>query len=192
MEYVVLWASHPSWMTLQLPREVADLIGYRPEAGAQRDPSRTVSFLARGPGVARVVATHPAREALAVETVRSRFLATARPGDRHVFTLPTALVGHLGLRVTQRGPRAGRGSDDGLVWFVPAPEYYEYRAVVDDGRAWTQPSSGPLAHVYLTRSLYPFPEAVQGLAALEEQIEEEWRPAIRLLQRVGRARRPGS
>lgn len=192
MEYVVVWASHPSWMTLQLPRDVAELIGYRPEAGALRDPSRTISFLARGRGVARVVATHPTREALAVETVRSRFLASARPGDRHVFALPTALVRHLGLRVTQRGPRAGRGSDDGLVWFVPAPEYYEFRAVVEDARAWTQPSSGPFAHVYLTRSLYPFPEAVAGLAALEAAIEEEWRPAVRLLQRVGRARRPGT
>ncbi|HTS33034.1 MAG TPA: hypothetical protein VMI55_03740 [Thermoplasmata archaeon] len=192
MEYVVVWASHPSWMTLQLPRDVAELIGYRPEAGVQRDSSRTISFLSRGPGVARVVATAPAREALAVETVRSRLLATARPGDRHVFAFPTALVGHLGLRVTQHGPRAGRGSDDGIVWFVPAPEYYEYRAVVDEGRPWTQPSSGPFAHVYLTRSLYPFPEAVAGLAELEAQIEEEWKPAVRLLQRVGRSRRAGA
>ena len=125
MEYVVVWASHPSWMTLQLPRNVAELMGYRPEEGVERDSSRTIAFLARGAGVARVVATHPAREALAVETVRSRFLASARPGDRHVFTLPTAVVSHLGLRVTQRGPRAGRGSDDGLVWLVPAPEYYQ-------------------------------------------------------------------
>lgn len=192
MEYVVVWASHPSWMTLQLPRNVAELMGYRPEEGVERDSSRTIAFLARGAGVARVVATHPAREALAVETVRSRFLASARPGDRHVFTLPTAVVSHLGLRVTQRGPRAGRGSDDGLVWLVPAPEYYEYRAVVDDGRTWTQPSNGPFAHVYLTRSLYPFAEALAGLSSLEEQIEEEWRPAVRLLQRVGRPRRAGS
>jgi hypothetical protein len=189
MEYVVVWASHPSWMTLQLPRDVAELIAYRPEAGSQRDPSRTISFLARGTGVARVVATHPAREALAVETVRSRFLASARPGDRHVFTLPTAVVNHLGMRVTQRGPRAGRGSDDGLVWFVPAPEYYEFRAVADDGRPWSEPSNAPFAHVYLTRSLYPFPDAVAGLAALEAAIEEEWRPAVRVLQRVGRPKR---
>ena len=191
MEYVVVWASHPSWMTLQFPRNVAEILGYHPEEGSQRDASRTISFLGRGSGVARVVATHPAREALAVETVRSRFLASARPGDRHVFTLPTALVTHLGLRVAQRGPRAGRGSDDGLVWFVPAPEYYEYRSVVDGGREWTQPSNAPFAHVYLTRSLYPFPEALASLAALEEQIEEEWRPAIRMLQRVGKPRRAG-
>ena len=66
------------------------------------------------------------------------------------------------------------------------------RAVVDDGRTWTQPSNGPFAHVYLTRSLYPFAEALAGLSSLEEQIEEEWRPAVRLLQRVGRPRRAGS
>lgn len=189
MEYVIVWASHPSWLTLQFPREVAELLGYRPEEGPQRDASRSISFLSRGAGVARVVATHPAREALAVEAVRSRLLATVRPGDRHVFTLPNALVTHLGLRVTQRGPRAGRGSDDGLVWFVPAPEYYEFRAVVDDGRTWAQPSSGPFARVYITRSLYPFPEAVQALDGLEAAVEEEWRPAIRALQKVGRSRR---
>ncbi len=190
MEYVVVWASHPSWMTLQFPRDVAELLDFRPEDGPERDARRSISFLARGPGVARVVATHPAREALAVETVRSRFLATVRPGERHVFSLPNALVAHLGLRMMQRGPRAGRGSDDGLVWLVPAPEYYEYRSVKDAGRPWTAPSSGPFARVYVTRSLYPFPAAVGGLEALETAIEEEWRPAIRLLQKVARPRHP--
>jgi hypothetical protein len=190
MEYVVLWASHPSWMTLQFPRNVAELLGYRPEEdGPARDASRSISFLARGPGVARVVATHPAREAIAVETVRSRFLATVRPGERHVFSLPNALVAHLGLRVTQRGPRAGRGSDDGIVWIVPAPDYYEYRSVMDRDRPWTAPSSGPFARVYVTRSLYPFPESVERLDAVETAIEAEWRPAIRLLQKVARPRR---
>jgi hypothetical protein len=191
MEYVVVWASHPSWLSLQLPREVADLIGYRPEEGTHRDTSRSISFLARGPHLARVVATHPAREALAVETVRSRLIATARPGDRHVFALPTALVDYLGLRVTERGPRAGRGTDDGMVWFAPAPEYYEYRSLIEGGRTWTQLSSAPFAHVYLTQSLYPFPEGLENLSALEEQIETEWRPAVRLLQRVGKPRSTG-
>ncbi|MGA8664396.1 MAG: hypothetical protein WB809_04940 [Thermoplasmata archaeon] len=191
MEYVVVWASHPSWLSLQLPREVAHLIGYQPEEGTHRDTSRSISFLARGPRITRVVATHPAREVLAVETVRSRFVATARPGDRHVFALPTALIDYLGLRVMVRGPRSGRGTDDGLVWFVPAPEYYEYHSTADAERGWTQPSNAPFAHVYLTRSLYPFPEGMAGLSDLEDEIETEWRPAVRALQRVGRPRRSG-
>jgi len=189
MEYVVVWASHPSWLSLQLPREVADLIGYQPEEGPHRDSSRSISFLARGPRIARVVATHPAREVLAVETVRSRLVATARPGDRHVFALPTGLVDYLGLRVVERGPRTGRGTDDGLVWFVPAPEYYEHHSVLDAGRTWSQPSNAPFGHVYLTRSLYPFPSGMDGLSDLEDRIETEWRPAVRALQRVGRPRR---
>jgi hypothetical protein len=190
MEYVIVWASHPSWLTLQLPKDVAELIRYRPEDGAERDTSRTISFLARGPHIARVVATHRAREALAVETVRSRLIASARPGDRRIFTLPNALTAHLGLRVLERGPRAGRGTGDGLVWFAPAPEYYEYRALADEGKPYPGPSGGPFAAVYLTHALYPFPAGLADLAEREHQIEEtEWRPTVRMLQRVARGRR---
>jgi hypothetical protein len=190
VEYVVVWASHPSWLTLQLPKDVGELIGYRPEEGSERDASRTISFLARGPHLARVVATRRAREALAIETVRGRLIASARPGDRRIFTLPNALIEYLGLRVLQRGPRAGRGTGDGLVWFAPAPEFYEYRALADEGREYRKPSSGPFAPVYVTNALYPFPSGLSDLAERENQIEQqEWRPAVRMLQRVGRAGR---
>lgn len=190
MEYVILRAGHPTWLTMQLPSEVADLLRFRPEEGSQREVSRSVSFLARGPGVTRVIATHPAREALAVEIVRGRLLASARPGERHLFSLPTAVIQHLGLQVYSRGTRAGRGTDDSVLWFVPAPEYYEYRSVVDAGKAWTAPASGPFAHVYLAKSLVPFPKELGPLAELEYRIEEEeWRPGIEALQRVGRGRR---
>ncbi len=190
MEYVIVRATHPTWLTMQLPGEVADLLLFRPEAdGPQRETSRTISFLARGPGIARVIASHPAREALAVETVRNRLIASARPGDRHLFTLPAPAVQHLGLQVYSRGPRL-RGTDDTLLWFVPAPEYYEYRAVVEAGKAWTGPSGGGFAHVYVTKSLVPFPRELGLLAELEYRIEsEEWRPAVEALQRVGRGRR---
>jgi len=189
MEYVVLRATHPTWLTLQLPAEVAELICFRPEAGPNRDPSRTISFLARGPGIARVIASHPAREALAVETVRSRLIASARPGERHLFTLPTPVVSHLGLHVYSRGSKL-RGTDDRIVWLVPAPEYYEYRAVVGAAKTWTGPTGAPFARVYVTRSLVPFPRELSVLAELENRIEEEeWRPAVEALQRVGRGRR---
>jgi hypothetical protein len=189
MEYVIVRATHPTWLTMQLPNEVADLLLFRPEEGAQRESSRTVSFLARGPGFARVIASLPAREALAVETVRNRLIASARPGDRHLFTLPAPVVQHLGLQVYSRGPRL-RGTDDTLVWFVPAPEYYEYRSVIEAGRPWTGPSGGPFAHVYLAKSLVPFPKELAQLAELEYRVEEEeWRPAVEALQRVGRGRR---
>ncbi len=190
MEYVILRAIHPSWLTMQLPLEVGELIRFCPEDRSGPEASRAISFLARGPGIVRVIATHPAREALAVETVRGRLLATARPGQRRIFSLPTAVLRHLNLQVYSRGPRAGRGTDDRTVWFVPAPEYYEYRAVVEAGRAWSGPSNGPFAHVYAAKSLVPFPRELAQLAELELRIEEEeWRPAIETLQRVGRGRR---
>ena len=190
MEYVVVRATHPTWLTLQLPNEVADLLRYRPEEGGpHEEASRTIAFLARGPGFARVIASHPAREALAVETVRSRHIASARPGDRGLFTLPAPVVQHLGLRVYSRGPRL-RGTDDTLLWFVPAPEYYEYRSVLEAGKGWTGPTGSPFAHVYVAKSLLPFPRDFGHLAELEYRIEEEeWRPAVEALQRVGRGRR---
>lgn len=189
MEYVIVRASHPTWLSMQLPGEVAELICFRPEEGAHRDSSRTISFLARGPGVARVIASHPAREALAIETVRNRLIASARPGERHLFTLPVPVVQHLGLQVYSRGSKL-RGTDDRLIWFVPAPEYYEYRSVVEAGKTWNGPSGGPFARVYVAKSLFPFPKEFHSLAESEYRIEgEEWRPAIEALQRVGRGRR---
>lgn len=183
-------ATHPTWLTLQLPSEVADLLKYRPEEeGPHHEASRTIAFLARGPGFVRVMASHPAREALAVETVRSRLISSARPGDRGLFTLPAPVVQHLGLRIYSRGPRL-RGTDDALVWFVPAPEYYEYRSVVEAGKRWAGPTGSPFAHVYVAKSLLPFSREFGQLAELDYRIEvEEWRPAVEALQRVGRGRR---
>jgi hypothetical protein len=189
MEYVVVRAMHPTWLTMQLPTEVATLIRFDPGADAAGEASRTVSFLSRGPGIARIIATHPAREALAIETVRSRLLANARPGDRLLFTLPTPVAQHLGLQVFSRGPRV-RGTDDSLLWFMPAPEYYEYRSILASGKPWTGPSIGPFAHVYLAKSLLPLPKEIAQLAEQEFRIEEdEWGPAVEALQRVGRGRR---
>ena len=190
MEYVIVRAVHPTWLTMQLPLEVAELLRFRPEEGGAHEASRAISFLSRGPGLVRVIAAHPAREALAVETVRGRLLATARPGERHIFSLPTAVLRHLNLQVYSRGPKAGRGTDDRTVWFVPAPEYHEYRSVVEAGRSWSGPSNGPFAHVYVAKSLFPFPREISQLAELELRIEEEeWRPGIEALQKVGRGRR---
>lgn len=189
MEYVIVRAMHPSWLTMQLPAEVSDLIGFRPEDGPDREASRTIAFLSRGPGVARVVASSPAREALAIETVRGRLIASARPGDRHLFTMPTPVVQHLGLRAYSRGPRV-RGTDDSLIWFLPAPEYYEYRSVVEAGKPWVGPTGSPFAHVYLAKSLFPFPGDLRQLAEVDFRIEEEeWRPGVEAFQRMGRSRR---
>ena len=189
MEYVVVRATHPTWLTMQLPTEVAEMICYDPTSDRGGAAARSISFLARGAGIARVVATYPAREALAVETARERLLATARPGERLLFTLPAPVAQHLGLKVYAKGERV-KGTDDSVVWFLPAPEYYEFRSVVDHGKPWRGPSSGPFAHVYLARSLVPFPRELGELAGLEGHVEdEEWRSTVATLPRLGRGRR---
>ncbi|MGI0131794.1 MAG: hypothetical protein ACREDK_01665 [Thermoplasmata archaeon] len=183
MEYVILRAAHPTWLTLQLPNEVAQLIQYDPdEVRDLRSPGRGIAFLARGPGIVRVVASFRAPEILAIETVRNRFIAPARLTDKLVFNLPAPVVRHLGLQTSPRGPNDVRATDDSILWFLPAPEYYEFRARERSGKGWTGPSPGGFAHVYLTRSLLPFaPE----LSDLEARIEaEEWRPRVEALQRV--------
>jgi hypothetical protein len=191
VEYVALRAVHPSWLTMQLPQEIAELLQYQPESGKDRTSSRTIAFLSRGPGVLRVLAAQPGREVVAIEQVRNRLLANARPGDRLLFNLPAPVLKHLGTQVYSRGPKAGRGTADSLLWLMPAPEYYEYRATVDREEPWKGPSAGPFAHVYLTKSLLPLPKAFEDLADIEYRIEEEeWRPGVAALQRVGRLRRP--
>jgi hypothetical protein len=178
MEYVVLRAAHPSWLTLQLPAEVGTLIQYdRQEVRDLRTPGRGIAFLARGPGVVRVVASYRAQEILAVETVRNRYIAPAGLSEKGLFSLPGSVAAHLALQVQPRNGSNARFTDDSVIWFLPAPEYY----------GWTGPSTGGFAHVYLCRSLLPF---APDLAELENRIEaEEWRPRVEALQRAGRSRR---
>ncbi len=190
MEYVIVRATHPSWLTLMIPTEVAQMLRFDPRAHPGELAGRSVSFLARGRGIARIVPTHPAREALAVETVRGRLLATSRPGERLLFTLPTQVAQHLELRVHARGPRL-RGTDDAIVWFTPAPEYYAFRAAEAAGKAWEGPPGSPFAHVYLARSFVPLPRDLGDLADVERRLEEEeWRPTVETFQRLARPRRP--
>jgi hypothetical protein len=188
MEYVILRAVHPTWLVLQLPREVAELIRYRTEDDREPHSSgRGVAFLARGHGIVRVVPSFEAREVLAVETVRNRFLAVARASERLLLNLPGPVARHLGLKTMTRGPNGPRSTDDSLIWFLPAPEYYEYRARERTEKGWTGPSTGGLAHLYLMKSLLPFP---RELSDLEYRIEsEEWRPRLDALQRGIRIRR---
>lgn len=188
MEYVILRAAHPTWLTLQLPGEVAQLIQYDPEEVRDlRTPGRGIAFLARGPGIVRVVASMRASDVLAIETVRNRFIATARLTDKLVFNLPVPVVRHLGLQTQPRGPNDARATDDSILWFLPAPEYYEFRGRERSDKGWTGPSPGGFAHVYLSKSLVPFPAE---LGELEARIEgEEWRPRIEALQRTARVRR---
>ncbi len=187
-EYVVVRSVHPTHLNLQMPTEIAEILQY--DAAEVRDrhgPARGIAFLARGSDVARVVPIFRAGEVLPIETVENRYLATAHVSDRLVFNLPEAVVGHLRVKVQTRPPNDSRFTDDGLLWFLPAPEYYEYRARQRSPRGWRGPAGGGLAHVYLARSLIPWsPE----LERIEHRIDsEEWMPRMRLIERLARARR---
>jgi len=188
MEYVVLEAQHPKWLNLHLPNEVAELLQFRPgEVRDLRTPGRGISFLSRGPGFVHVVATLAAAEILPLETIRNRYIAPATVTERGILNLPMAVVRHLGIQVTPRPPSETRGTDDGIIWFLPAPEYYEFRAHQRLERPWAGPATGGFAHVYLAKALLPMETE---LAALEAEIEsEEWKPRLEALARVHRARR---
>lgn len=188
MEYVILKAVRPTWLNLQLPTEVAALLQYVPhEVRSLRAPGRGIAFLARGPGVVRVVAAHRAGDVLGIETLHNRFIAPAHLTEKLVFNLPEAVEQHLRLKIQRRGPNSLKSTDDGLIWFMPAPEYYEFRAHEWSEREWTGPSGGALAHVYLAKSVVPFSDE---LAELEARIESaEWRPRLEALQKVARIRR---
>jgi hypothetical protein len=188
MEYVVLEAQHPKWLNLHLPNEVAELLQFRPsEVKDLRTPARGISFLSRGPGTVRAVASLAAAELIPLETQRNRFIAPAAVTERGIFNLPGAVARHLGVQVAPRAGSEVRGTDDQLIWYLPAPEYYEFRALQRIGRPWNGPSTGGFAHLYLTKALLAMdPE----LAEMERMIEaEEWRPRIDALSRAQRARR---
>ena len=135
----------------------------------------------------RVVASFRAPEVLAIETIRNRFIAPARVGDKLVFNLPMPVVRHLGLQTQRRGPSATRATDDSIIWFLPATEYYEFRGKERSEKGWRGPSPGGLAHVYVSKSLIPFSRELEDLEARIET--EDWRPRIEALQRAHRSRR---
>jgi len=190
MEYVGLKTVHPTWLTLQLPNEVAELLRYDPEeASDPRVPGRGLAYLSRGPGIVRVVSAYAARELLPIEIVRDRYLATAHPTAKLLHNLPQGVIQHIGVRILQRGPKGARATDDELLWFLPAPEYYEFRSRERLGKEWTGPSTGGFAHVYLAKSVLPLPGEFPHLADLEARIEaEEWSPRIDALARTARSR----
>lgn len=181
MEYVVVRSSHPTWLTTQLPADAVGLLKFRPpSAHSVSDGTGAISFLSRGAGIARVVASHLSRETLAFESVRGRLLATSRPGARHLFSLPTALLAYLGVEVSVRGPREGKSTDDQLLWFVPAEEYYSFRRAQAEGSAWHGPGAGGSGHVYLAKAILPPPRGLAQLRAMDAAIERtEWTAAER-------------
>jgi hypothetical protein len=188
MEYVVLETQHPKWLNLHLPSQVAELIQYHPEEVRDlRAPAREIAFLTRGAGIVRVVAALASAEILPLETVRNRHLANAKVTERGIFNLPGAVSRHLGIQTMIRAGSTVRSTDDQLIWYLPAPEYFEYRALQWLDQRWAGPSTGGFAHLYLSKAILPMDP---DLGALEAEIEQaEWRPRLEALAKVRRAPR---
>lgn len=188
MEYVALRAACPTWLNTQLPTDVATLIRFDPpSARGMRDYNRGVAFFARGPGVVRVLNAVDAQDVLWGESNHQRHLGMARVSEKGLFSLPARVQEHLGLKSEIRRSPSIRATDDVILWFLPAPEYYEFRAFERRGRPWNGPSGGGPAHVYLVKSMLPIDRQLEPLARLDDEIEErEWRPRLEALKRTAR------
>lgn len=187
MEYVVLRAVHPSRLVTQLPREVADLLGFPTRVPLGPTDSRSISFLGRGEGLIRVVASYPVREAIALESIRGTLLGSAQFGEKFIFSLPAAVLHHLSMEMKPPGSRGGRATQDSMIWFLPAPEYYLYRSATADGSPWeNSPGSEELPHIYLARSRLPLPPGWSDLYERDCEIESRvWAPSLHVLRRIG-------
>lgn len=188
MEYVVLATTHPTWLNLKLPGDAQRVLGYRPRPDDPTGASRTISFVSRGPGVARVLPTYAMREALAVESLRGRFLAAARLSAPLLFSLPAPVLRHLEVELVSP-PGRSRSTDDTVMWFLPASEYYAFRRAERTEPAG-EPGERPAVHLYLSRATLPPLRGFAQLAEVERQIErDEWAPGVEALQQVLRGRR---
>lgn len=168
--WVALKAVHPSWSTVQLPQEVAELLGCRAEElSSLLRPARSIAFLARGPGVVRVVGMHRSATLLGEEMSANRVVDVAQLTDKLLFNLPDAVVRYLGLTVRPRGDRGGHGIEDGILWFLPELEYRSYREAGREGIRYSGLASGEAPHVYLTRSVLG--DFRRGLEDLERSYE---------------------
>jgi hypothetical protein len=153
--WVVIRAIHPSWCTLQVPGDVAELLGCRPEDLEKlTKPARAVAFLDRGPGVLRVIGVHRSADLLAKEMAMNRVVGTAQLTDKGVFNLPDAVETHLGLSTFPRGDKGASGTDDSVAWLLPEKEYYEFREGERQGKGYGM-TKGDDVHLYLVKSLFP-------------------------------------
>ncbi len=146
-ELVVLKAIRPTWCNLQLPQDVARILGLTWGA-----PAQSVQFFASEGRRARVFVSGEVG-------TRSHPVATARLTEKMVFHLPAAVTDLLGIRIVKT--RRGRTTDDMLVWFMPADHYYEYRRAARSQRKLGY-SPGERPEVYVARN---WPAMGQGEAS---------------------------
>lgn len=192
MEYNLLYVQQPSaGFSMQLGREVASFLRFHPEQSGGRHPSnRHLAFLTRVPGILRVLPETLSPWFVALEDERRRLLARALVSPNLLFCFPLRAVEQLGI-TTHPHPESGiRSTEDTFTWFVPAPEYYEFKAALRRPRGWTGPSPGGFPHLYVARGVVPFRSPLDELDRTERRIEDgELRPRLEALERVARTAR---
>jgi hypothetical protein len=180
--YAVLRATHAAFLTVQLPGEVARLIGHDwVESRELRAPGREIAFLDRGPGFCRVVSVLRSADLLPKEIARNRFIGRARVGRKRLFYLPVAVANHLNLAL-EVAERSGKTSTlDSVVWLLDAATYYRHRSRTLDLRQEAEEGT-PAPRIYIAKATMPIPPAVEQL----EDHEERREPGRRLSILAGR------
>jgi hypothetical protein len=174
----VLRATHAAFLTVQLPGEVARLIGHDwVESRELRAPGREIAFLDRGPGFCRVVSVLRSAGLLPQEIARNRFIGRARVGRKRLFYLPVAVAHHLNLAL-EVAERSGKTSTlDSVVWLLDAATYYRHRSRTLDLRQEAEEGT-PAPRIYLAKATMPVPPAVEQLEDRGEGGETERRRSV--------------
>ncbi|MCI4351515.1 MAG: hypothetical protein L3K15_08405 [Thermoplasmata archaeon] len=153
--YVVVKSTPATYLTLQLPSDIAALIGFDGDASRElRAPGRELAFLARGAGICRVISVRRSASLLPDEIHLNRLIASARVSRRRLFFLPVAVARHLGLAIERSSYRGKSSTFDSVAWLVDAPAYYDHR-LRSVGAGAERFDAAPLAQVYLTKSIIP-------------------------------------
>ena len=164
-EWLILKAMHPTSSTINLPGEVADLIGIPTErlAGMEK-ASRVISFLNRGEGCLRVIFNLASGDLYIKELGQQHVVGFSSVAPNLSFNLPDAVERHLGL-TTHRLDRPGlTGTDESLAWLAPAEEVLAYRKALREGRKYSR--IGAEAHAYVVRAISK--EILPPLAEVEK------------------------
>ncbi len=152
-EWIILKVAHPAGPTMQLPGEVAELLGFTPDMAKMEKPARAVAFLDRGPGVLRAVSPYRCGELYTRELGHHSVVSTTfTSSEKFYIYLTDDVEQYLGLAVYRWG--RDTATDESLAWVAPAKEVVAHRRAVRLDKAG--PVTDGSFKVYLTRAIFPW------------------------------------
>jgi hypothetical protein len=153
-EWIALKVIHPAGPTLQLPGEVAELLGFTPDVARMEKPARAVAFLDRGEGVLRAISAYRCGEMYSKELGQHSVVSTTfTSSEKFYIYLTDDVERYLKLSIY----RAARdtGTDESLAWMAPAKEVIAHRKAVRLGKEKAHIVDGSFK-VYLTKAIFPW------------------------------------